>query len=143
MTAQEVFDRAMHLMAESDDSTGATVTADTQEYKVKSVGILNVLINECYPYSDTFQALEGKRGVLDPIYTLSDDIDMDDFLCGSVLPYGLAAELLKLEDASIANYLYQRYRELLELAKTSIAASSESIVDVYGIGTEYNEFSRW
>jgi len=143
MTGKEIFDRAMHLMAESDDSTGATVTADTREYEVKSVGILNVLINECYPYSDTFEAAEGKRGVLDAINSLADDIGMDDFICGSVLPYGLAAELLKLEDAAIANYLYQRYREMLEQAKSSIPAGSESITDVYGIGWEYNEFSRW
>lgn len=143
MTGQEIFDRAMHLMAESDDSTGATVTADTREYEVKSVGILNVLTNECYPYSDTYEAEEGRRGILDPISSLEDEIYMDDFLCGSVLPYGLAAELLKLEDASIANYLYQRYRELLELAKTSIPAGSESITDVYGIGWEYNDFARW
>ena len=143
MTAQEVFDRAMHLMAESDDSTGATVTADTQEYRVKSVGILNVLINEVYPYSDTFQAEEGKRGVLEPITALPDDIDMDDFICGTVLPYGLAAELLKLEDASIGNYLYQRYQELLRQAMLSIPSSSDSITDVYGMASEYNEFSRW
>lgn len=143
MTGQEIFDRAIHLMAESDDSTGATVTPDTQEYKVKSVGILNVLINECYPWSDTFTAEDGKRGVLDPIYSLAEDVDMDDFICGSVLPYGLAAELLKTEDGSIANYLYQRYREMLELAKNSLSNGSESIIDIYGIGSEYNEFSRW
>lgn len=142
MTAQDIFDRAIHLMAESDDSTGATVTSDTQEYKVKSVGILNVLINECYPYSDNFTSEDGKRGVLDPIYSLADDVDMDDFLCGSVLPYGLAAELLKTEDTGTANYLYQRYREMLETAK-NFPGSFDSVVDVYGIATEYNEFARW
>ena len=95
MTAQEIFNRAIICMGENDDNTGATMTGDTMEYKVRAVAILNILANEAYPYSDTFEPEQNKRSVLPPIANLSDEVQMDDYICGTVLPYGLAAELMK------------------------------------------------
>ena len=55
-TVQEVFDAAIHLMDEQNESSGATETQDTTPYKVRTINILNVIIPSLYPYSDTYEA---------------------------------------------------------------------------------------
>ncbi len=91
-TAQRVFDLAMGMMDEVNETSGATDTSDTREYKVRTLLILNLLRGELYPYSDTyFVASPGNRPILEPIKTFEDIIGMDDYICQSVMPYGLAA----------------------------------------------------
>lgn len=143
MTGKEIFDLAIICMGENDDTDGNTDTPDTLEYKVRAPGIINILIGECYRYSDTYEETEdGTRPVPNRITDLDGWVDLDDYLCATVLPYGLAAELLKTEDAATAGYCLQRYTELLNEAKNN-PGTFDAITDVYGIGTEYNEFARW
>ena len=42
-TAAWVFARAIHLMDEQNETTGETSTADTSEYKLRTLSILNIL----------------------------------------------------------------------------------------------------
>lgn len=146
-TAQRVFDIAMGLMDEVNESTGATDTSDTKEYKVRTLLILNALRGELFPYSDTFQAEEpGKRPILAVIQAFEDVIGMDDYICQSVMPYGLAAHLLLDENPSAASFFMQRYEEMRSNLAKGIPAVSEPIEDVYGSGGmshPYNDFSRW
>ena len=44
ITVQQVFDQAIHLMDEQNETTGATITADTAEYKSRTISILNTAI---------------------------------------------------------------------------------------------------
>ena len=142
-TAQEVFELAMSLMDELNESTGAAVTADTREYMHRTVPILNILRGELYPYSDTYVDIEpGKRPIPARLTKIEDVIDLDDYICQSVLPYGLAAHLLMQEDLTSANYFQQRYEELKRMLEKGLPTVSEDIEDVYG-GIEYCEFSRW
>ena len=63
-TAQWVFDKAMYLMDEADQTSGQADHAETREYKNRTLPILNVLRVECFPYSDTCQAHgPGRRPV--------------------------------------------------------------------------------
>ena len=143
-TAQRVFDLAMGLMDEVNETSGGTDDADTREYKVRTLLILNALRGELFPYSDTYAAEEpGKRPILAVIQSFDQVIGMDDYICQSVLPYGLAAQLLLDENPDSASFFQQRYEEMrMNLAK-GIPQQSESISDVYGIVSPYNEFSRW
>lgn len=142
-TAQWVFDKAMHLMDEVNENTGATDTADTKEYKNRTVAILNILRIECCSASDTYQvATPGKRPVPKEIAAIEEEIDLDDGICQGVLPYGLAAHLLLDENPDVAAFFNQRYNELLVLARNSIPAAAEDITDIYG-GIEYGHMSRW
>lgn len=143
-TAQRVFDLAMGLMDEVNETSGGTDDADTREYKVRTLLILNALRGELFPYSDTYAAEEpGKRPILAVIQSFDQVIGMDDYICQSVLPYGLAAQLLLDENPDSASFFQQRYEELkMNLAK-GLPQQSESISDVYGIVSPYNEFSRW
>ena len=143
-TAQRVFDLAMGLMDEVNETSGGTDDADTREYKVRTLLILNALRGELFPYSDTYAAEEpGKRPILAVIQSFDQVIGMDDYICQSVLPYGLAAQLLLDEHPDSASFFQQRYEEMrMNLAK-GLPQQSESISDVYGIVSPYNEFSRW
>jgi len=143
-TAQRVFDIAMGLMDEVNESSGATDTSDTKEYKVRTLLILNALRGELYPYSDTYQVeTEGKRPILGTIETFQDVIGMDDYICQTVLPYGLAAQLFLDENQAAASFFQQRYEELRNNLSRGLPQGSEAIVDCYGVGQPYNEFSRW
>lgn len=141
--AQWIFERAMRLMDEGTDSALTADVADTQEYKNRTLAILNVLRIECFPASDTFQVTEaGKRPICPEITDFETEIGLDDGICQGVLPYGLAAHLLLDENPSVAGFFQQKYAEMLSQAMRSLPAQSEPITDVYG-GIEYGCFGRW
>lgn len=142
-TAQWIFEKAMHLMDEVSESTGQADTADTKDYKHRTLPILNVLRVECFPYSDTYAVVEpGRRPVCPEINDFDSEIGLDDGICQGVLPYGLAAHLLLDENPSLASYFQQRYEELLNALKRGMPTGSEEIVNLYG-GIEYGKFARW
>lgn len=147
LTVQQIFERAIFIMDEQGDD-GKVITSDTEEYKNRTVGIVNTLIQECYPYSDTFRIPKrsGTRGVAEFVKSMDDEVDLDDFICGSVMPHGLASYLLSTEDKDLSNFFYQRYQELLRQARDGVLAESEDIFDVYapsGHSIGFERFSRW
>ena len=146
-TAQAVFDKAMYLIDAQNESTGETVNSDTQEYRVRAVGILNSLLDVVYPASDTFAiGADGKRPALDDIEALSDEIELDARILRDVLPNGLAARLLSEENPALSNYFQQCFEEGLAQAAAQRPAAFEDIDDhpggLYG-GIEYGQFGRW
>lgn len=141
--AQWVFDKAMNLMDEVNESTGQTDTADTKEYKNRTLAILNILRVECFSASDTYRIpVAGKRPVCREITDFDTPIGLDDGICQGVLPYGLAAHLLLDENPDMASYFNQRYQELLAQYRYGIPAAAEDIETLYG-GIEYGYFGRW
>ena len=151
ITGIDVFQRAITIMDELSD-TGKYKYEDTDEYRYRTLSILNILINELYPYSDTYPKYteweSGRRPVLLPLDDLYVEIDLDDYCAGTVLPYGLAAHLLLDENPSTAGYCQQRYDELKNALMRGVGQMtvSEDIEDVYGFRGgiyPYNEFSRW
>lgn len=128
-----VFDRAIHLMDEQNETNGKTRTQDTKEYEYRTLSILNVLRNELYPYSDTYEIRsDGKRSVPPELTSLEQPIDLDDAICQSVMPYGLAAHLLLGENDSMASFFNQRYMEMLNQLKSRATAVWEDIPFYFG-----------
>ena len=117
-TAQQVFELAMSLMDELNESSGSADTADT--YAVEE---------------------PGKRPICPEITGFTTALPLDDGICQGVLPYGLAAHLLLGEDDDKASYFNQRYEEKLAQLRNTPAAW-EDITDLYG-GIEYGQFGRW
>lgn len=141
--AQWVFEKAMHLMDEVNESSGLADTADTKEYKNRTLPILNILRIECFPASDTYKVTEpGKRPVCPEIPDYETPIGLDDGICQGVLPYGLAAHLLLDENPSVASYFQQRYDELLSIARQGVPSGAEDITDLYG-GIEHGRYGWW
>jgi hypothetical protein len=144
-TAQDVFEAAIALM-DSQNENGEADTADNAEYKNRTLPILNLLRGELYPYSDTYETDENERPIATLIRRFDKPLDLDDYICQSVMPYGLAAHLLLAEDPATANFFQQRYDELKALLSRGFPAQSVDITDVYGSrgGIDpYNEFSLW
>ena len=111
--ANWVFDTAIYLMDEQFENDGSTRTVDTEEYKHRTLSILNILRHELYPFSDTFEPGEnGKRYICPMITTWDQAIDLDDAIAQGVMPYGLAAHLLLGENDTMAAFFNQRYAEL-------------------------------
>lgn len=127
-TGNEVFDLAVHLMDEQNESNGKTRTQDTKEYEYRTLSILNVLCPELYPYSDTYPDIEtAKRPIIPMLTAMNQEIGLDDAICRSILPYGLAAHLLLGEDDAKASFFNQRYQELLSQLKSRAMAVWEDI----------------
>lgn len=130
-TAQWVFETAMHLMDRT--AGGVADHAGTQEYKNRCVAILNVLCGECFAVSDNHSHTEnGKRPLCPVLGGMEEGLGVDDGLCRTVLPYGLAAHLLLEEDPSMASYFHQRYEEMLSKARRTLPTATEDITDCYG-----------
>lgn len=156
MTVQEIFDIAIHLMDSQNESTGSTMTTDTKEYSLRTPSLINALIDQVYPYSDTYPAVETgantERPYLVSVTELSDSLDLDNYICRNVLPYGLAALLLTEENPTLANFFWQTYLENLNTARNRLPSSGfESVENVYGGcgpgalngGIEYGWFGWW
>ena len=144
-TARQVFNLAIALMDEMNENTGATDTTDTKEYKLRAPNILGVLCGELYPYSDTYPLnTDGTRPICPAVETIESTIGLDDTLCTTVLPYGLAAHLLLGENNVMAGFFNQRYEEMREKLK-NVPASFEAVSDTYGSSyyNPYNNFGRW
>ena len=131
--ANWVFEKAIHLMDEQSESSGAAVTSDTNEYRMRTLSILNVLRHELYPYSDTYvPGVDGVRSICPLITSFEEDIGLDDALAQGVLPYGVAAHLLLGENDTMASFFIQRYQELVSSIGARTPAEWEDILPAYG-----------
>lgn len=140
VTVQQVFDMAIHLMDEQSESNGGTQTVDTDEYRFRTISILNTAIPALYPYSGTYSSDDEGRpfsGVLAADDYKNPDFDqvipLDDTLCFALLPYFLAAQLLSGENEDLAAWFLQRYREALQDLKGKVPAEFEQISTPYGL----------
>lgn len=153
-TVQNVFDMAIHLIDAQNESTGGTNTVDTKEYALRTPNLINTLLDEVYPYSDTYpdttDETVGSRPSLPSVTALEDYLDLDDYISRNVLPYGLAGLLLTEENPTEANFFWQTYLENLNTAKSRLPSDGiQAIEDVYGGnmvgwgGIEYGWFGQW
>ena len=140
VTVQQVFDMAIHLMDEQNESTGATVTVDTQEYKFRTVSILNSVIPALYPYSGTYTQTTSGRPAPRQLYIedyedpdFEQTIPLDDVLSLVLLPYYLAAQLLSAENEALSAWFMNRFREFFLDLRDKTPASFEPISTPYGL----------
>lgn len=140
-TVQQIYDMAIHLMDEQSELNGGTQTVDTNEYRYRTISILNSVIPSIYIYSDNYKSKKpGRRGV--PSVLAADDyqnpdfeqaIPLDDILSLSLLPYYLAAQLLSGENGDLAAWFMGRYRETLRDVRNKIPGEFEAIPTPYGL----------
>lgn len=139
-TVQQIFDQAIHLMDEQNETTGNTVTVDTNEYKCRTISILNTAIPRLYPYSSNYDRSTGRRPKVQRLAAydyanpdFTQIIALDDDLCAGLLPFYLAAELLSGENESLAAWFMSQYRENLADFRRNVPSSFEAISTPYGL----------
>lgn len=139
MTCKEIYDLAMSLMDEKKDLSNIDGVPEsdyvqTKDYMARTPGILTSLQNEVVTF------LKG-RGIdidyLDTLTTMNDNVDLEDYICQSVLNYGLAARLLGQEDRSLSSYFSDLYLGNLQGAAVSsddrVKGKQYSGENVYGL----------
>lgn len=140
VTVQQIYDMAIHLMDEQNESNGNTGTVDTNEYKYRTISILNSVIPALCPYSGNYKPVASGRPTAqilewgnyqNPNFTQT--VDLDDTLCLSVLPYYLAAQLLSAENEMLSAWFMNRYREAFNDLRNRIPADFEKISTPYGL----------
>lgn len=139
-TVQEIFDQAIHLMDEQNESTGSTMTADTTEYKSRTISILNTAIPRIYPYSSNYDREATGRANAPKLVAndyanpdFQQVIQLDDDLCEGLLPLYLAAQLLSGENEGLAAWFMSQYRENFAEFKRNMPASFSQISTPYGL----------
>lgn len=119
VTAKQVFDIALVHIDEVLET--GDITADPiNYYKAKSLKILTTLQAELLPLS----------AMVTPITSLDDFILLSDKMALTVLPYGLAAHLLMVDDPNTASFYNARYDELKRKIPTGGIVQT---IDVYGV----------
>lgn len=140
ITIQQVFDTAIHLLDEQNESSGATGTQDTAEYKYRTINILNALTQSLYPYSATYDPSMGGRpspqllsveSYQNPDFT--QPIPLDDALAIGVLPYGLAAQLIVGENTELASWMRGQYNAAFADLRSKAQSTWEPISTPYGL----------
>ncbi|MCD7034312.1 hypothetical protein LRR81_08700 [Metabacillus sp. GX 13764] len=118
VTGQQVFDMAMTLIDEVSE-TGNIVIENPGYYKAKALTFLTTLQTELIPLDQS------------PVIQtdLSQYLLVSDRIALLVLPYGLAAHLLLIDDPNSASFFNDRYEELKRKQQTR----SQPITDVYGV----------
>ncbi len=146
-TVRDVFNIAICLMDAQHEGTGATDTADTKEYRLRTPPLLNSILDRAYPASDGYPgSAGGHRPVCPKVTAMEDEIDLDGRICTGVLPYGLAALLLTEENPTLSNFFWQTFLEQLEEARQSVPGDEGSVEDTYGVLSdtlEFGRFGRW
>ena len=139
VTVQQVFDMAIHIIDEQNETSGQTVTVDTEEYKYRTISILNGVIPRLYPYSGTYR--NTGTGRPSPRQLIAEDhanpdfeqsIPLDDVLALAVLPWFLAAQLVSAENAELASWCMNLYNAHLADLRDKVPAEFESIQTAYG-----------
>ena len=104
----------------------------TNEYNARAVTLINMLCDKLFPYSDTYKVGTSGRPVCKRAASLADTLDLDDVLAQSVLPYGLAAQLMLSDDPSQAANFEAIFQERLVEARLQLPLEIQEIEDVYG-----------
>ena len=127
-------------MDEQNETNGSTLTADTTEYKSRTISILNTVIPRLYTYSSNYNRTVAGRPSVPALYCddyanpdFEQTIMLDDALCLSLLPLYLAAQLLSGENEALAAWFMTQYRENLNEFKRNMPASFEAISTPYGL----------
>lgn len=140
VTVQEVFDMAIHIIDEQNETNGATVTVDTNEYKYRTISILNSVIPRLYPYSGSYRQSAKGRPAPAALYTedynnpdFEQAIPLDDVLSRSLLPYFLAAQLISAENTELANWCMNIYNGHFSDLRYKVPGDFEKITTSYGL----------
>lgn len=122
MTVKNIYLLSLALM---------NMTEDDADYEDSTIlGMLSVMANEVLDVSNSIAKRAGRNETqsVSVLKTMSENVPLDDKICQSVLPYGLAAKLMLEDDTTMASYFNAEYNQRLA---QYMKPASTSIEDVY------------
>lgn len=135
---KQVFNIAIHMMDEQSQDNGSTMTEDTEEYKYRTISIVNAVLPSIFPYSKNY--IPGEACPLLDISVEEDEdrafdqlIPLEDCLAVGVLPYALAAHLLAGENEELSAWFLARYHNAFSEIRNRLPAAFEPIATPYGL----------
>ncbi len=134
-TVQQIFDMAIHILDEQSESTGATVTTDTDEYRYRSISILNSIIPVLAPFSSEYDVTDPPMPLDTSDYKTPDMeqmIQLDDRLSLGLLPWFLAAKLIQTENEALSALCLNQYREAFQQLRDHSPGTWQKIPTSYG-----------
>ena len=139
VSVQEIFDAAMDLMDEQDETSGSTNTTDTREYRLRTISILNMALPALYPYSGDYDRNAAGRPSPTPLMVddradpdFDQSIPLDDSLCWGLLPFWLASLLRSGEDTEFSMRMMTEYNKVFADLIDKLPCEFESISMPYG-----------
>lgn len=126
MKGSSIYEISLDLLGLGGD--GEAELSDTDDLKARALSLINILIAENHSLDCRITKCEHS---LKPIDSLDDEIELNEILLGSVLPYGLAALLMVGEDDSLAASMHKLYEKARTEALRHGRAKAEPITEVY------------
>lgn len=78
-----------------------------------------------------FEGIAVYKYIPEAITEMSDTMDLDNYICSTVLPCGLASQLLRTENEDLSNYFERRYTELKQSISKKQPSEIGKVKDVY------------
>lgn len=129
MTGNDILERALDLCALHSGDAESDLREDLRDLKARAPSLLNLLIAELTPLHER---LTRKKTEIRSLKALTETVNLHPGICGTVLPFRLAALLIADEDRELAELLEVYARE----ARATLLADGKStchrILEVYG-----------
>jgi len=132
LTVQQVYDLAIKLMDEQNDTTGVTTSVELDTYKNRALALINILVSDLYNLSDTTSFPSTAKPVPALLTAFTDNIDLDDRLTVNVLPFGLAGYFKVDEEDNTAQLFLTKYETLKKTYAKKKPTAKVPITNVYG-----------
>lgn len=143
-TPQQIYEMAIDLIDRRDQTSLEADSDENADYKARTIGILNILRQECYMASTAYDPHRRDRATA-PLITSMDTAlkGIDDAVAQEAMPYGLAYHLILQEDPTTADYLRQKYEEAIARLKREQPGLFQPIPSPWHTRNEYGRFARW
>ena len=129
MLAEEIFKITMSMIDEMNTS-GELDPTTTAEYRAKAPTILSMLQAEIIGIENRYRDAKEQIQPI-PIEDLEQPLQIDVIKATTLLTNGLAANLMVVEDKSLANFFEQRYEEMKGMFLKPNPRVPETSRDIY------------
>lgn len=135
MLAEEVFKITMAMIDEMT-TAGELDETTTAEYRAKAPSILSMLQAELIGIENRYRDSKEQISPV-PIESLDQPLQIDVIKATTLLTNGLAANLMVVEDKTLASFFEQRYEEMKGLFLKPKPRKPETRRDVYDSTLNY------
>lgn len=135
MLAEEIFKITMSMI-DAMNTSGELDPTTTAEYRAKAPTILSMLQAEIIGIENRYRDAKEQIQPI-PIEDLEQPLQIDVIKATTLLTNGLAANLMVVEDKSLANFFEQRYEEMKGMFLKPKPRKPETRRDVYDSTLNY------